>query len=194
MIPLLKWVQLRNPSSVYDRGVSRRIDCGFDEGASRRLSAFPAVAGFPGGCRIALISNKSRTGYAITWNIRAMWKYNVRIRRANFRPARNFRAIWTRTAKVRADVCIRTDGGTTRPCYLRRPNQIPRFSDGLELVEWALAPIREWHPDHSPSATALRSRVLGGVAKQATAAGNPSLCRVRIGSDPHRSMREHDRS
>jgi O-methyltransferase involved in polyketide biosynthesis len=51
------------------------------------------------------------------------------------------------------------------PYHLRRPDQIARFFDGLELVEPGLVPIQDWRPDNSPFG---RPEVpaLGGVARK----------------------------
>ena len=51
------------------------------------------------------------------------------------------------------------------PYHLRRPEQIVRFFDGLEVVEPGVVPIQEWRPDPSPfGATAVPA--LGGVARK----------------------------
>jgi S-adenosyl methyltransferase len=51
------------------------------------------------------------------------------------------------------------------PYRLRRPGQIARFFDGLELVDPGLVPIQDWRPD--PSSPELGQVVnLGGVAKK----------------------------
>lgn len=52
------------------------------------------------------------------------------------------------------------------PYYLRSPQQIARFFDGLELVEPGVVPIQKWHPDHSPFSPSFEVNAWGGVAKK----------------------------
>ena len=51
------------------------------------------------------------------------------------------------------------------PYRVRRPDQVARFFDGLELVEPGLVPIHQWRPDPSPF-EATPAPVLGGVARK----------------------------
>jgi hypothetical protein len=50
---------------------------------------------------------------------------------------------------------------------LRRPDQITRFFDGLELIEPGVVPIKDWRPDHSPFGNGSSVPALGGVARKA---------------------------
>lgn len=49
------------------------------------------------------------------------------------------------------------------PYRVRRPEQIIRFFDGLELVEPGIVPVHEWRPDPSPFPS-TPVPVLGGIA------------------------------
>jgi S-adenosyl methyltransferase len=52
------------------------------------------------------------------------------------------------------------------PYRLRRPDQILRFFDGLELAEPGVVPIHEWRPDHSPFGSGTPVPALGGVGRK----------------------------
>jgi hypothetical protein len=52
------------------------------------------------------------------------------------------------------------------PYRLRRPEQIIRFFDGLELVDPGVVPIHDWRPDHNPFDTPTPVPALGGVARK----------------------------
>jgi len=52
------------------------------------------------------------------------------------------------------------------PYHLRRPDQIVRFFDGLELVAPGVVPIQEWRPEHSPFGNGTPVPAMGGVAKK----------------------------
>jgi hypothetical protein len=50
---------------------------------------------------------------------------------------------------------------------VRRPDQIARYFDGLELVEPGVVPIQQWRPDHTPFGSPKSlSNNLGGVGKK----------------------------
>ncbi len=51
------------------------------------------------------------------------------------------------------------------PYYLRSPEQIARFFDGLTLVEPGVVPCSWWHPEDIPFGPADKSHVYGGVAR-----------------------------
>src|SRR5579875_457274 len=54
------------------------------------------------------------------------------------------------------------------PYRVRRPDQIARYFDGLELVEPGVVPIQQWRPDHSPFGPPRNlSNNLGGVGRKA---------------------------
>jgi hypothetical protein len=53
------------------------------------------------------------------------------------------------------------------PYRLRRPDQVIRFFNGLELIDPGVVPIQEWRPDHSPFGNGATVPALGGVAKKA---------------------------
>ncbi len=52
------------------------------------------------------------------------------------------------------------------PYHLRRPEQIARFFDGLELVDPGLVPIQDWRPDPSPFGNGTQVPARGGVARK----------------------------
>ena len=52
------------------------------------------------------------------------------------------------------------------PYHLRRPEQISRFFDGLELVAPGLVPIQDWRPEHNPFGNGIPVPAMGGVAKK----------------------------
>jgi hypothetical protein len=52
------------------------------------------------------------------------------------------------------------------PYRVRRPDQIARYFDGLELVEPGVVPIQQWRPDHSPFDPPRDLTNLGGVARK----------------------------
>ncbi len=51
------------------------------------------------------------------------------------------------------------------PYHARRPGQIARWFDGLELLDPGVVPIHEWRPDPSPFSQALVPSI-GGVAQK----------------------------
>ena len=52
------------------------------------------------------------------------------------------------------------------PYYLRSPEQIARFFDGLELVEPGVVPCALWRPDPSPFTPPEEAYVYGGVGRK----------------------------
>ncbi len=53
------------------------------------------------------------------------------------------------------------------PYRVRRPDQIARHFDGLELVDPGVVPIQQWRPDHSPfGPPANLSNNMGGVGRK----------------------------
>jgi hypothetical protein len=52
------------------------------------------------------------------------------------------------------------------PYRVRRPDQIERYFDGLELVDPGVVPIQEWRPDHTPFDPPKDLTNLGGVARK----------------------------
>jgi hypothetical protein len=52
------------------------------------------------------------------------------------------------------------------PYRVRRPDQIVRFFDGLELVDPGVVPIGRWRPDHGLSGQPESPTNLGGVARK----------------------------
>jgi O-methyltransferase involved in polyketide biosynthesis len=53
------------------------------------------------------------------------------------------------------------------PYHLRRPEQVARFFDGLELVDPGLVPIQDWRPEHSPFGNGTPVPAMGGIARKA---------------------------
>jgi S-adenosyl methyltransferase len=54
------------------------------------------------------------------------------------------------------------------PYRVRRPDQITRYFDGLELIDPGVVPIQQWRPDHTPFGPPKNlSNNLGGVARKA---------------------------
>jgi hypothetical protein len=53
------------------------------------------------------------------------------------------------------------------PYRLRRPEQVIRFFDGLELAAPGVVPIQEWRPDHNPFGNGTPVPAFGGVGKKA---------------------------
>jgi hypothetical protein len=49
------------------------------------------------------------------------------------------------------------------PYYLRSPEQIARFFDGLEVLEPGVVPTAEWRPDPSPFGAPVAAYTYGGV-------------------------------
>jgi hypothetical protein len=49
---------------------------------------------------------------------------------------------------------------------VRRPDQIARYFDGLELVDPGVVPIQEWRPDPNPFEPPKNLTNLGGVARK----------------------------
>ena len=56
----------------------------------------------------------------------------------------------------------RHDGPSLRS-YLRNPEQIFGFFDGLELVEPGIVPIQAWHPDVMPAEPLTQENTFGGI-------------------------------
>jgi S-adenosyl methyltransferase len=52
------------------------------------------------------------------------------------------------------------------PYYLRAPQQITGFFDGLALVEPGVVPVSHWRPDSSLTEVDVESAVYGGVARK----------------------------
>ena len=52
------------------------------------------------------------------------------------------------------------------PYRVRRPDQIARYFDGLELVDPGVVPIQEWRPDPDLFVPTHRLTNLGGVARK----------------------------
>ena len=52
------------------------------------------------------------------------------------------------------------------PYRVRRPDQIARYFDGLELVDPGVVPIQEWRPDPNPFEPPKNLTNLGGVARK----------------------------
>jgi hypothetical protein len=52
------------------------------------------------------------------------------------------------------------------PYRVRRPDQIARLFDGLELVEPGVVPIQQWRPDHTPFDPPKDLTNIGGVASK----------------------------
>jgi S-adenosyl methyltransferase len=52
------------------------------------------------------------------------------------------------------------------PYRVRRPDQIARLFDGLELVDPGLVPIQQWRPDPDPFDPPRELTNMGGVAKK----------------------------
>ena len=69
------------------------------------------------------------------------------------------------------------------PYRVRRPDQITRFFDGLELIDPGVVPIQQWRPDHTPFDLPADLVNMGGVARKV-------LCRYppRPGSRPDRPL------
>jgi len=72
----------------------------------------------------------------------------------------------TDTNPANVEATRRYNEGGAAPYFLRRPEQIERLFDGLELVEPGVVPINEWRPDPSPFETPSDEGVLGGVARK----------------------------
>jgi hypothetical protein len=53
------------------------------------------------------------------------------------------------------------------PYHLRRPEEIARFFDGLELVDPGIVPIQDWRPEHSPFGNGIPVPAMGGIARKA---------------------------
>ncbi|WP_231334519.1 SAM-dependent methyltransferase [Actinomadura graeca] len=52
------------------------------------------------------------------------------------------------------------------PYRLRRPDQIARFFDGLEIVEPGIVPVNRWRPEPSPFEPVPDAHAYGGVGKK----------------------------
>jgi O-methyltransferase involved in polyketide biosynthesis len=52
------------------------------------------------------------------------------------------------------------------PYYLRTPEQIEAFFDGLEVVEPGVVPIHAWRPDPAPAETVVEVNTYGGVGRK----------------------------
>ncbi|GLZ12046.1 hypothetical protein Acsp04_22810 [Actinomadura sp. NBRC 104425] len=72
----------------------------------------------------------------------------------------------TDTNPANVEATRRYNEGGSAPYHLRRPEQIARLFEGLELVEPGVVPINEWRPDPSPFETPSDEGVLGGVARK----------------------------
>jgi hypothetical protein len=55
------------------------------------------------------------------------------------------------------------------PYLVRRPDQIARFFDRLELIDPGVVPIAQWRPDHTPFGPPKDLTNLGGVARKTKA-------------------------
>lgn len=55
------------------------------------------------------------------------------------------------------------------PYHLRRPEDIARFFEGLELVDPGVVPIQRWRPDHTPFDADSPVPAMGGVARKTAA-------------------------
>jgi hypothetical protein len=71
----------------------------------------------------------------------------------------------TNPANVEATTRRYNESGTA-PYYLRRPEQIIRLFEGVQLVEPGVVPIIQWRPDPNPFDTPADQGVLGGVGKK----------------------------
>jgi hypothetical protein len=60
------------------------------------------------------------------------------------------------------------------PYRVRRPDQVARFFDGLELVDPGVVPIQQWRPDHTPFDPPKDLVNMGGVARKV-------LCPLGVG-------------
>jgi hypothetical protein len=60
------------------------------------------------------------------------------------------------------------------PYRVRRPDQITRYFDGLDLVDPGVVPIQQWRPDHTPFDQPEKLTNFGGVARKV-------LCRLAPG-------------
>ncbi len=60
---------------------------------------------------------------------------------------------------------IYNDSGAV-PYHLRRPDQVARFFDGLELIDPGVVPIQDWRPDHSPFGNGAPVPAVGGIARK----------------------------
>jgi hypothetical protein len=52
------------------------------------------------------------------------------------------------------------------PYHLRRPGQVARFFDGLELAEPGVVPIQDWRPEHNPFGNGTPVPAVGGVGRK----------------------------
>jgi hypothetical protein len=52
------------------------------------------------------------------------------------------------------------------PYRVRRPDQIVRLFDGLELVDPGVVPIQQWRPDHTPFDPPKDLVNMGGVGRK----------------------------
>ena len=86
----------------------------------------------------------------------------------------NTHEIAQRVAPDSRIVYVDNDETALTACRVRRPDQIARYFDGLDLVEPGVVPIQQWRPDHSPFDPPKDLTNLGGVARKA-------LCRLRPG-------------
>jgi hypothetical protein len=69
----------------------------------------------------------------------------------------------TDTVAAHNDAIRGYNGSGAAPFYLRSPEQIVRFFDGLEPVEPGIVPISRWRPEASPFAD-IDTNAMGGVA------------------------------
>jgi hypothetical protein len=52
------------------------------------------------------------------------------------------------------------------PYHLRRPEEVVRFFEGLDLIEPGAVMIQDWRPDHSPFGQGSPVPAVGGVARK----------------------------
>jgi S-adenosyl methyltransferase len=57
------------------------------------------------------------------------------------------------------------------PYYLRSPERIAAFFDGLDLIEPGVVPCTRWRPDHTPFGPPADAETCGGLGRKRTAAG-----------------------
>jgi hypothetical protein len=69
------------------------------------------------------------------------------------------------------------------PYVLRRPEQVPQFFEGLDLVEPGVVPASQWRPDPSPFTGPRQVYAFGGVGRK------PLRVRSqRVGGKQHRGI------
>ncbi len=84
-------------------------------------------------------------------------------------PAGGYLALYEATDADEAqnEATLRYNQSGALPYHLRRPEQVARFFDGLELIEPGVVPIQDWRPDHNPFGAGTAVPAVGGVAKKA---------------------------